>query len=94
MARHRNAQSAQQLPRLGLGLPAVEFAEFGLQLRRPHPVGLVEVRLGVERVLLLHDLVQPLVSHQHGGQRIEVVVREVILLQHRHPQTRGNDHRA
>ena len=94
MARHRDAQPAQQFTGLGLGLPAGELVELGLELSGAHPVGIVEVRLGVQRLLLFHDLVQPLVSHQHGGQRVEVVVREVILLQNRHAPTRRDDYRA
>ena len=57
MAGDRNTQSAQQLACLRLSLPAVQLAELDLEFGSAHAVRLIEIRLGIQGVLLLHDLI-------------------------------------
>ena len=90
VAGHGNTQPTQELTRLSFGFPAVELAELSLQLRRTHPVRLVEARLRVQRIFLLHDRIQAPMPHQHGGQRIELVEGEVVLFEDRQSQARGD----
>ena len=85
-----DAERAQQRGRVGLGVPAVELAELALELGRARAVFVAEVRLGVERVLLGHHLVQLRVAHDHGGERVDLVVGEVVLAQHAQAHVLGD----
>ena len=85
----RQTQTLYQLGSVGLSLPAVQLCELGLQLGSAGAVLLGEILLGVERVLLLHDVVQALVAEDNGVLHGVVVERVVILAQHRHAELRG-----
>ena len=63
-------------------MPAVELGKFGLKLRRAHAVFFREIRLGVKRVLLVHDFHEALVAHDDRAQHFVIIVGIVVLLQH------------
>ena len=75
-----DAQAVQQVLGVGLRLPAVHGGELTLQLGGLHAVLLGEVLLHVDGFLLLHDLVQPGVAHNHRVQNRVLVVFKVVLL--------------
>ena len=79
-----DAQAGQQGRRVGLGIPAVHLGKFALQLGRALAVLIGEIRLGVQGVLLLHDVVQALVAHDDGVEHRVGVVLELILFQRGH----------
>ncbi len=82
-----DAESVQQRLCVGLRLPAVHLGEFSLQLRRTDSVLIRKVLLRVDRVLLLHDLVEAAVSHNDSVKHIVVIVFEMVLLQKGDPVT-------
>ena len=84
----RNAQPLQKTAGVGLGLPAVQLGELDLQLGGQHTVLVAEILLGVERVLLLHNIVQAAVAHDDRVEQGIVVKGELILLQNGHAQPR------
>ncbi|CAN4008239.1 Restriction alleviation protein, Lar family, partial [Dysosmobacter welbionis] len=57
------SQALDQAAHVALRLPAVHVGKLRLQFAGLHTVGVGEVLLGVEGVLLLHDIVEPLVAH-------------------------------
>ena len=87
-------QALDQAAHVALCLPAVHIGELRLQLAGLHAVLVSEVLLGVEGVLLLHDVVEPLVAHDDRVQHGVLVVLEVVLLQHAHPLVLGDHHLA
>ena len=87
-------QLAQQLGGLGFGVPAVQVGERGLQLTGAHAIGLAEVWLRIERVLLHHQRVQDLVAHDDRRQGRHLVEGEVILGKHAEPLVRLDAHGA
>ena len=90
----RQTQTLDQLRGVCLCLPAVQFGKLRLQLRCQDAVLFGEVLLGVEGVLLLHDIVEPLVAHDDRVQHRVLVVLEVVLLQNAHPLILGDHHLA
>ncbi len=78
------AKAAQQRRGIALGVPTLELGEALLQLGSPYAVGIVEIRLGIERVLLLHNVPQHGMTLKHGVEHCAVVKLEVVLLQHAH----------
>ena len=84
MKLHGDAEALQQLRRVALRLPAAQLGVLLLQLRRPQPVLVVEVRLFVDGVLLLADVVERHVAHDDGLQNGVLVVHGLVLLQHAH----------
>ena len=46
--------------------------------------------LGIEGILLLHDVIEPLIAHNHGIQNIVRIICKVILLQYGHSLSRRN----
>lgn len=76
-----DAEAIQQARGLGLCVPAVELGELRLELRSAHAILFREIRLRVERVLLVHDLHEALVAHDDRAQDLVVIVGVVILLQ-------------
>ena len=84
----------QQAGGVGFDLPAVELGEFGFQLGGEHPVLIGELLLGVQRFLLLDDLVQARVAEDDGVEHRVVVEGKVILLEHRHTGFGVDRHRA
>ena len=88
------AQAAQQLVDLGLGIPAAHLGKFRFQLTGALAVRLGEILLGIQLVLFLHDVVQAAVAHDDGLHHRELVVFVVVLLQHAHPVIRTDGHTA
>ena len=79
-----DADAVEQLGRFGLRIPAVHFGKFAFQHRGPLAVLIAEIRLHVERVFFLHDVVQPPVAHDDRIHHGVFVVLEVVLFQHGH----------
>ena len=90
----RDPQAGQQRRSVALRVPAVHLGKLAFQLRGLFPVRLAEVRLRVQRVLFLHDVVQPLVAHDDRIQNRIGVVHELVLLQGAHPLVRRDAHGA
>ena len=88
------SQALDQAAHVTLRLPAVHVGKLRLQFAGLHTVGVGEVLLGVEGVLLLHDIVEPLVAHDDRVQHRVLVVLEVVLLQNAHPLILGDHHLA
>ncbi len=89
-----NAQTIQQRSRVRFRLPAVQRGKITLQLARTNAVLLRKILLRIDGVLFLHNLVQPLISHNYGGKHLEGVVFKVILLEERQALSRRNDNLA
>ena len=87
-------QLAEQLGGLGFGVPSVQIGELGLQLAGVLAISLAEVWLGIERVLLFHQRVQPLVAHDDRRQGRHLVEGVVILGKHAEPLVRLDAHGA
>ena len=85
-----NSQPRQQGSGVAFRVPAVHFGKLAFQLRGLFAVRLAEVRLGVQRVFLFHDVIKPLVAHDDRIQDGIGVIHELILLQRAHP-LRGRD---
>jgi len=82
----RDAETLQQLRRIGFRFPAVHVGKLGLQLARAHAVLLGKVGLFVERILLLHHVIQMLVAHDDGVENGIGVILVLVLLQNGHPR--------
>ena len=80
-------QTFEQLACLGVGIPAVHLSKLGLELSGTVAVLLGEGVVGVDLVLFLHDLIQTRIALDDGVQNGEIVVREVVLLEHGHART-------
>ncbi len=50
------SQAAEKGGSIGFGVPSFKLGEFLFELGSPDAVGIVEVRLGIEGILLLHDV--------------------------------------
>ena len=83
-----DAQMAQERGRVGFGFPTVQLGKLALQFRGFEPVLVAEVGLHIQRVLFLHDFVQPLVAHDYGIHYRIFIIGKVILLQATHPLIR------
>ena len=88
------AKALDQAGDVALSLPAAHLGEFRLQLAGPDAVGVGEVLLLVQGVLLLHDVVEVLVAQDDGIQHGVGVVLEVVLLQNAHAVVLGDHHLA
>ena len=89
-----DAQPAQQLRRVALGVPSVHLGEFLLQLAGPDSVLLREVGLGVQGVLLLHQRPKRLMAHEHRVEHRALIVFEVVLLEYRESFVRPEGDRS
>ena len=89
-----DAEAVQQTCGLGLCIPAVEFGKLRLELRSAHAVLFGEIRLRVERILLIHDLHKALVAHDDRAQDLVVIIGIVVLLQDSEALARCNLDRA
>ena len=87
-----NAKAVQKCRCIALCVPAVHFRKLSLQLGSTDTILLGEVFLHVNGVLLLHDLVQTLVSHDDRIHYVILIIFEVILLQNGEtlPRVHGN----
>ena len=77
----RDTESVEEHRRVGFCLPAVHLGKFGLELARLDAVLVGEILLGIDGILLLHDLIEPCVAHDDGIHDGVAVVFEVILLE-------------
>ena len=92
--RVRHTETVEQLCRLCLGVPAVELGELCLELGGAHSVLVGEIRLFIERLLLIHDLHEARMSHDDRTQDLDLVEGIVILLEDGETLTRCNVHNA
>ena len=83
-------ESVQKGFRIGFGLPAVQFSELRLQFAGLDAVLVGKIFLGIERVLLLHDLEKARVSLNDSVQDDLVVVLVLVLLEEREPLSLGD----
>ena len=79
----RNAKTIQKRSSIRLSLPAVHICKLFLKLCGTDTVLVREIRLCVDGILLLHDLIQTLISHNNRIQNRIRIILEVILLQER-----------
>ena len=87
-------QAVEQLPCLGLSLPAAHLGKLCLEFGGAVAVLLGKRVLHVERVLFLHDFKQARVAAEHGIKHGLVVKRKVILLENAHARLGRDRHRA
>ena len=76
-----NTETVQQRRRIALRIPPIHLGKLRFQLARLDPVLVGKIFLGVDRILFLHDIIQPLISHDHRVQHRILVIFEVVLLQ-------------
>ncbi len=76
-----DTEAVQQRGGVGLRLPAVHVRKFRLELARADAVLLGEILLRIDRVLLLHNLIEPCISHDDRVQHRIFIVAEMGLLQ-------------
>ena len=91
---HGNAQALEDAGRIGLGLPASQLGVLLLQLAGLDAVLLGHLLLGVEGLLLLTDVVQPLVAHDDGVHDGVLVVGVLVLLEDGHAGVGQDGHLA
>ncbi len=84
-------QAVEQHGGIGLRLPAVHLRELRLQVTDPDAVLIGEILLGIDGILLLHDLIQAGVAHDDRVHDGIIVVFEVVLLQHGEALPGGDD---
>lgn len=84
MAVFLDSESAKERGRITLCVPSLKLSEFLLKLGGPYAVCIAEIRLGIERVLLFHDIPEDSVSLQDSVHHREVIKLEVILLKDAH----------
>ena len=87
----RDAEAVQQHRRLGFRFVAVHLGKFRLQLAGADAVLLGELRLGVDRLALGHDLEEARVPHDDGVEDRLLVEGELVLPQHRDPLAGADD---
>ena len=75
-------------------MPSVHLGELALQLGGLDAVLLGEVFLHVDGVLLLHNLIETLVSHDNRIQNRILVILELVLLQEGETLSRRDHHFA
>ena len=85
-----HAESVQEVCGIALGIPAVHIRELILEFRRLDAVLVGKVLLRIEGVLLLHDVIEALISHNDGVQHRELIVLKVVLLQEGETLSRRN----
>ena len=88
----RQTQAGQQSSRIAFCVPAVQLGKFALQLGSLFAVCFGEVRLGIQGILFLHDIVKALVAHDDSVQHRISVIFELILLQGGKPLPFRDDH--
>ena len=71
----------QQLTRARLGRVSVELGNLRLQLRRVKIIGVACVGIGIDRIALLQNVPESLVTHHHYVEHALIFVGELILLQ-------------
>ena len=91
---HGHTEALQNAAGIGLGLPAVQLCELRLQLRSQQAVLIGKIRLGIQSVLLFHDIIQALVAHNDRVEDGIGIVTELVLLQDGHAQARLDGDRA
>ena len=89
-----DAQAAQQIGGVALGVPALHLRKLLLQLPGPQPVLLRKIGLGIQLLLFFHRVPQGLVSHQDRVEDRICVVLEVVLFENRQPFARAERHAA
>ena len=87
-------QTLDQAADVGLRFPTVHFRELAFQLRCANSVFIGEIFLGVQGVLLFHDVIQTLVSHDDRIQYGVFFECKVVLLQYGHAHLRRHRHRT
>ena len=78
-----DAQTRKKLSGIALGIPAIELCKLLLQLSSTNAVFVREIRLGIEGILLLHDVPEHRVSHHHRVDDGAIIKFEVVLREHR-----------
>ena len=89
-----DAKAVEKRSGVGLRLPAVHGGEFRLQLACLDPVLIGEILLGVEGLLLLHDLIESGIAHHYRIQHRVSVILEMILLEEGKPFPRRDGNLA
>ena len=84
-------QTLKQLCRIGLDVPTVHLGKIRLQLGGADAVLVRKRVLGIQCVLLLHDLIQARIALNDGVQYGEVVECKVVLTQDGHTQVGVHD---
>ena len=75
-----NAKAVKEHGGVGFRFPAVHLGELALQLACPDSVLVGKILLGINGVLLLHNLIKTLVPHNHCvHDRIFIVFKMVLL---------------
>ncbi len=77
-----DAETGQQLGRVGLRRVAVFFGDHAFELAEQLALFVGERLFGEQLLFLLHRRPQPLVAHQHHRQHDHLLEAELILLQH------------
>ncbi len=83
------AEAAEQARGVALCIPPFEFGELLLKLRGAYAVGIAEVGLGIQGILLLHDVPKHGVTLEHCVHHSEFIKFEVILFEHTHAFARA-----
>ena len=85
-----DAQSVQELGRIGLGIPAIQLGKLRLQLTGTDAVLITEIRLGIDGILFVHNIHQMLVAHDDSAEHLILVIGIMVLLQDGHALPRRN----
>ena len=86
-----DTKTGQDHLRIAFSVPAVQFGKLTLQNAGALTVLVGKVFLAVELVLLLHDLIQALMTHDNRRQDFIFIKLKVVLLQNGHTFA-GRDH--
>src|SRR5262249_4045954 len=77
----RDAEAEEQLARVGLRGVAVLLGDDAFELAEPNALGVREILLTEELLLLRHGLPEPRVAHDHDVERAPGLEGELILLE-------------
>ena len=94
MQRLFDAQAAQQIGGVALGVPALHLRKLLLQFAGPKPVLLRKIGFGIQLLFFFHRIPQRLMPHQHRVENRIFVILEVILFEHRQPFAGAESHAA
>ncbi len=89
-----DAHAEQQLTGTRFGRVAIVFGEAGLEFRCVHVIVFGGLRVGIDRVLLLHTGPHLVVAHHHHVEHTHVFKGELVLAQEGHALARIERHIA
>ena len=87
----RNPEAIEHLSSSCLSFPSAELCKLALKLSSPYSILFGEIRFLIDRIALLHDIIELLESHDDSINYTIFIECEVILAENCHSLTRCDD---